>query len=55
MVITKAEKDNPEDGEIKDERIIFAEGYGLEQILRIEGVDSVKTKTNHIMEIYKVI
>jgi DNA-directed RNA polymerase beta' subunit len=53
-VITRAEKDNKEDGEVRDERIIYAEGYGLDRILRIDGVDAFRTKTNHIMEIYRV-
>lgn len=45
------EKNNEEEDELKDERILFAEGYGLKEILNMEGVKGSKTKSNHIMEI----
>lgn len=34
---------------------IFADGIGLRDVLAIEGVDYVTTKTNHIMEINEVL
>jgi DNA-directed RNA polymerase beta' subunit len=54
VVITKVEKDNKEELEMKDERIIYAEGYGFSEILTMDGVDAKKTKTNHIDETYRV-
>lgn len=54
-MITKAERDNKDEGEIKNERIIYAEGYGLKHIFGIDGVDASKTKTNHIDETYRVL
>jgi len=35
--------------------LIYASGYGLKDIMRIDGVDPNKTKTNHIFEIYDVL
>ena len=37
------------------EYVILAEGIGFKKVLRIQGVDSTKTKTNHIHEINQAL
>ena len=39
----------------EDEYCIYVEGTGLAEILKIEGVDSTKTLTNHIIEVWEVL
>ncbi|WWD21358.1 hypothetical protein CI109_105842 [Kwoniella shandongensis] len=41
----------------KDERIhrLLLTGYGLSEVMGTEGVDGLKTKTNHVMETQKVL
>lgn len=38
-----------------DEYIVYTEGSNLKEVLKIEGVDITKTKTNDILEISKVL
>lgn len=37
------------------EYVIYTEGSNLKEVLKIKGVDKTKTKTNHILEIEKVL
>ena len=39
----------------KNELVIYASGYGLKQIMTLQGVNPNKTRTNHIFEIFDVL
>src|SRR5690606_21096486 len=51
-VINKVDNDPKKPGVYYE---VWAEGYGLQEVMQMDGVDPRRTKTNHIMEMAEVL